>query len=117
MASKTFTVSHGTIRIKVKLLPTIADVHREHQAVARRCYDGKTVCAFFLPAQRATRHVGTIVLPLAGKLREYVPHEVTHAVIHSLNGVLSHDDETCCTAVGRISARIFKHIDQMGVAV
>ena len=116
MAATTFTVSHGKIRIKVRLLPTVADVHREHQAVARRCHDGKTVCAFFLPTLRATRYVGTIVLPLQGKLREYVPHEVTHAVIHALNGVLSHDDEACCTAIGRISARIFKHLDQVGCA-
>lgn len=113
-ALKLFTITHGSIRIRVKLLPTVADVHREHQAVARRCYDGKTVCAFFLPAQRASRYAGTIVLPLAGKLRELVPHEVTHAVIHALNGVLSHDDEACCTAVGRITARIFRHIDQVG---
>lgn len=117
MAAHTFTVSHGSIHLKVKLLPTVADVHREHQAVARRCHDGKTVCAFFLPAQRVGRYVGTVVLPLQGKLREYVPHEVTHAVIHSLNGVLSHDDEACCTAIGRISARIFNHIEQIGVAI
>ena len=116
MAAKSFTVSHGSIRIKVKLLPTVSDVHREHQAVARRCRDGKTVYAFFLPAQRAARHVGTIVLPLQGKLREYVPHEVAHAVIHALNGVLSQDDEACCTAVGRISARIFRRIEQIGGA-
>lgn len=117
MVAHVFTVSHGSIRVKVKLLPTVADVHRKHQAVARRCNDGKTVCAFFLPAQRAGRYVGTIVLPLQGKLHELVPHEVTHAVISSLNGVLSHDDEACCTAVGRISARIFKHIGQIGVAI
>ncbi len=117
MAAKNFTVSHGGIRIKVRLLPTVDDVHREHQAVARRCHDGKTVCAFFLPAQRAARHVGTVVLPLQGKLRKYIPHEVTHAVIHALNGVLSHDDEACCTAIGRISASIFKRIELVGVAV
>jgi len=116
MAAKTFTVSHGSIRIKVRLLPTVADVHREHQAVARRCHDGNTICAFFLPAQRAARHIGTIVLPLQGKLHEYVPHEVSHAVIHAQNGVLSHDDEACCTAIGRISARIFTHIEQIGAA-
>lgn len=115
-ALKVFSVSHGGIRIKVRLLPTVADVHREHQAVARRCHDGNTVCAFFLPTPRATRYVGTITLPLQGKLREFVPHEVTHAVIHALNGVLSHDDEACCTAIGRISASIFKHLDQAGGA-
>lgn len=117
MAAHTFTVSHGSIHLKVKLLPTVADVHREHQARCLRCNDGNTVCAFFLPAQRVGRYVGTIVLPLQGKLHELVPHEVTHAVIHFLNGVLSQDDEACCTAVGRISARIFKHIEQIGVAL
>lgn len=118
MAAKTFTVSYGAIRIKVKLLPTVANVHREHQSVARQCRDGKIVHAFFLPAQRAAAKViGTIVLPLQGKLYELVPHEVTHAVIHHLNGVLSHDDETCCTAVGKISSRIFKRINQLQGAV
>jgi hypothetical protein len=118
MAVKTFTVSSGGIRIRVRLLPTIADVHREHQATARRCVDGNQVHAFFLPKPCATRYIGTIALPLAGgKLREYVPHEVTHAVIHALNGVLSHDDEACCTAIGRITALIFKRIEQIGVAI
>jgi len=116
MPAKNFTVSHSNIRIKVKLLPTVADVHREHQAVARRCNDGKTVCAFFLPAQRAARCVGTIVLPLDGKLQEYVPHEVAHAVIHALNGVLSHDDEVCATAIGVLSARIARKIDRRRAA-
>jgi hypothetical protein len=117
MVAHTFTVSHANIRVKVRLLPTVMDVHREHQARCLRCRDGNNICAFFLPAQRVGRYVGTIVLPLAGKLHELVPHEVTHAVIHSLNGVLSHDDEACCTAVGRISARIFNHIGQIGGAL
>ena len=116
MTAKTFTASHGGIHIRVKLLPTIADVHRAHQSVAKRHREGNIVAAFFLPAQRAARHVGTVFLPLQGKLQEYVPHEVTHAVIHALNGVLSHDDEACCTAVGRISARIFRRIEQLGGA-
>lgn len=113
----TFNVSYGGIRIKVKLLPTVADVHREHQAVARQCRDGKMVQAFFLPAQRVAKVIGTIVLPLQGKLPELVPHEVTHAVIHYLNGVLSHDDEACCTAVGKISLRIFRRIEQIQGAI
>ena len=110
--AKTFTVCHGSIRIKVKLLPTVADVHRAHQHGCKRDMSGRTVYAFFLPAQRAARHVGMIVLPLNGKLEELIPHEVAHAVIHAQNGVLSHDDEACCTAIGRISARIFKHIEK-----
>ncbi len=117
MPVKTFVISHGSIRIKVKLLPAIADVHQEHQITARRCGTGKTVLAYFMPAQRAGKIIGTIVLPADGRLRELVPHEVTHAVIHTLNGVLSHDDEACATAIGRLSSTIFRRVELLGVAL
>lgn len=107
---KVFTVNYGGIRIKVKVLPTVADVHREHQDVARRCRPGSVVMAFFLPAQRAARHVGTIVLPLDKRLPEFIPHEVTHAVLHKMGGVLSADDEKFATAVGRLTASIHRKI-------
>ena len=106
-----FTVTHGSIRIKVKLLPTVADVHRSHQTGCKRAI-GETVYAYFVPSAQAARHVGTIVLPMQGNLNEWIPHEVTHAVIHALNGVLRHDDEDCATAIGCISARIFKRVNQ-----
>lgn len=111
----TFNVSHGGIRIRVKLLPTVADVHRSHQHGCKRDMSGKAARAFFLPTQSPTaKYIGTVVLPLArADLRELVPHEVAHAVIHAQNGVLSHDDEACCTAIGIISARIHKRIEQL----
>lgn len=106
-AIKVFTVSHGGIRIRVRLLATIEEVHREHQSTARQLRNGKTVFAFFLPAASpSAKYIGTIVLPLEGKMEELVPHEVTHAVLHKAGGVLASDDEPFCTAVGMLSARI-----------
>lgn len=109
-ALKIFTVSYGGIRIKVRLLPTIADVHREYiDGTPRR--DSKIVHAFFAPTHRAdAKHVGTIALPLDGLLAELVPHEVTHAVMHKMRSVHCADDEALATAVGMLSARIHKKL-------
>jgi len=119
MKSKTFIVSHMKIRIKVKLLPTVGDVHRQYTggtSVPRRV--GATIIHGFFAPSTSAKHIGTIVLPMqGGKLRELIPHEVSHGVIHAQNGVLSHDDEACCTAIGCLSASIFKHIERMGVSI
>lgn len=118
MSAKTFAVNHGKIRIKVKLLPGVDDVHRAYTggvSVPRR--SGAKIVHGFFNANTPAKHVGTIVLPMTGgNLKELVPHEVTHAVIHHLNGVLSQDDELCATAVGVLSARIFKHLEKTGWA-
>lgn len=115
----TFTVQHRSIRLRVKLLPTVADVHRAYtggNAVPRRA-NANIVHGFF-QSSSGNKFVGTIVLPMQGtNLLEIVPHETTHAVIHHLNGVLSHDDEPCSTAIGCISARIFGQLKKMGVAI
>jgi predicted SprT family Zn-dependent metalloprotease len=120
MASKTFIVRHGSIRIKVKLLPTVADVHREylkHNGIAR-CRDGKNAEAFTLRKSDKANEIGVVYLPEhGGDLFELIPHEVNHVVIHALNGVLSHDDEDAALAVGILSSRIFKRTRQMGVAI
>lgn len=118
MKAKTFTVTHRKIRIKVKLLPTVDDVHRAYTggiSVPRR--SGASVVHGFFNANTPAKHVGTIVLPeTGGNLTELVPHETTHAVIHHLNGVLSHADEDCATAVGILCARIHRQLKKMGVA-
>lgn len=112
----TFTVRHGSIRIKVRVLPTIRDVHRAYQASpGGRARPGKIVHAFFRETL-AGKHAGTIFLPEDGQLYELVPHEVSHAVILAQGGVLPRDDEAHCTAVGILCARIFRRIEQMGVA-
>lgn len=117
--STTFYVQHGKIRIRVKLLPTVADVHRAYTGDKKspRVAKDHLVHGFFEGSVDA-KYVGTIVLPMQGSnLLEIVPHETTHAVIHHLNGVLSHDDEPCSTAIGCISARIFGQLKKMGVSI
>ena len=112
-ALKVFSVSHGGIRIRVRLLPTIADVHRAYNASpGRRARHGEIITAFFLET-KAGKHVGTIFLPQDGRLQELVPHEVSHAVIQALGGVLPKDDEKYCTAVGILCARIFRNIGEV----
>jgi hypothetical protein len=117
MKTKTFTVTHRKIRIKIKLLPTVVDVHRAYTggtSVPRRV-GSSVVHGFFAPSAQA-KYIGTIVLPLNGSdLLETIPHEVAHAVIHAQNGVLSHDDEACCTAIGVLSAQIAKKIGGLHV--
>jgi len=110
MASKTFTVSHGGIRLRVRVLETIKDVHRAYQASpGGRARTGNIIPAFFLET-RSGKHVGTIFLPMDGRLQELVPHEVSHAVIHAQGGVLPRDDEAYCTTVGILCSRIFRRI-------
>lgn len=109
-ALKVFTVSYGGIRIKVRLLPTIRDVHREYTEGKRR-RDGKIVHAFFEPMRSpAAKYTGTMVLPLDGDLDELVPHEVVHAVMDKIGGVHFTEDETFAAAVGVLSARIARKI-------
>ncbi|MEW5905130.1 MAG: hypothetical protein AB1722_12405 [Pseudomonadota bacterium] len=115
----TFTVQHRGIRIKVKLLPTVDDVHRAYTGGSKvpRRGNANVVHGFF-EASCGDKYVGTIVMPMQGSnLLEIVPHETAHAVIHHLNGVLSHDDEPCSTAIGCISARIFAQLRKIGVSV
>jgi hypothetical protein len=117
MTSKSFTVSHGGIRLRVSLRPTVRDVHRAYQAchngAGRR--DGMQVHAFFYPTlSLSAKHVGGVVLPESGgELNELVPHEVAHAVIHAHGGVLPHDDEDTATAIGVLTARIFRRINRI----
>jgi len=106
-----FTVAHGRIRLKIRLLPTVADVHREFVSTTGvRMRKGNVVNAFFVPAGAKAKHTGSIVLPLNGRLAELIPHEVTHAVLDKMGGVLCSDDEACATAIGMLSARIVRKI-------
>jgi hypothetical protein len=119
MSATTFYVQHGKIRLRVKLLPTVADVHRAYTGDKKspRIARGDLVHGFFEGSVDA-KYVGTVALPMQGaNLLEIVPHEITHAVIHHLNGVLSHDDEPCSTAIGCLCASTFKQLRKMGVAV
>lgn len=114
MATKKFTISHHGIRIQVRVLPTVRDVHRLYQSTpGGKARGGKIVHSFFLETRAGKR---TIYLPADGKLHELVPHEVSHATVQAYGGVLPRDDEAYCTAVGILCARIFRRIEQIGVA-
>lgn len=119
MAATTFTVRHGSIRLKVTLRESVREVHKAYQAChsGTRLRNGKVVFAFFWPTLSTTaKHVGGVVLPMAGgNLNELIPHEVAHAVISHYGGVLPHDDEAAATAIGTLSARIFRRLKKMGV--
>lgn len=111
-ALMTFTVRHRKLRVKVRLLPILRDVHREYtEGGKQRAPKGKEVHAFFRKAKsRKAKHIGTIVLPSNGRLKELIPHEVTHAVLHKMRVVKARNDEACATSVGILSARIDKEI-------
>lgn len=113
-ALASFSVSHAGLRLRVRLLPTDRDVDREYRG-GRPRRDGLYIHAYFSPtkSQRA-RHGGTIVLAGNGRLKELVPHEVTHAVMHKLGGGVLADDEPLATAVGILTARILGRIERIG---
>lgn len=111
-ATNSFSVRHGSCRLRIRLLPTVADVHREYSAGECR-RDGKIVHAFFYASQPQSLHTGTIVLPQDGQLEELIPHEVVHAVMHQMGGVHCTDDEALATTVGVLSARIARKIEAM----
>lgn len=111
-----FTVTHAGLRLRVRLLPSHREVEHEFRD-GRRRRDGLCIHAYFAPAksQRA-RHGGTIALAGNGRLKELVPHEVTHAVLHRLGGGMQ-DDEPIATAVGILTARILTRIERLGYAI
>lgn len=111
-----FSVSHNRMKLRVRVLPTVADVDAAYRGGRRRC-DGKIVNAYFEPSMQRHGSVGTIVLPADGSLAELVPHEVVHAVMHRIGGVHCSADELLATAVGILSARIFRRCAQLGIGV
>ena len=117
-ALKVFSVSYSKISIKVRLLPSMMDVHHEFKSLSgMKLSKGDIVNAYFNPTlSTAAQYTGTIALPIDGCMNELIPHEVVHAVIHSLRGVHCIDGEFVATAVGQLCARIFKQIRKIGVA-
>ncbi|WP_241069538.1 SprT-like domain-containing protein [Achromobacter insuavis] len=106
-----FQVSAAGMRLRVRLLPSVADVDAEYRGGRRRS-DRKVVHGYFQAAAPGARVIGTVAVPLSGtNLREIVPHEVCHAVIHHLQGVSARDDETAASAIGLLCAAIFSRIE------
>jgi hypothetical protein len=112
-AVATFTVTVNNKRVRVRLLPTVLDVH--HACVeGTRWRSDKTVYAFFNPSVGAS-HIGTIVLPLDEISPELITHEASHAAHHverlrmEMRTAVIVDDaaeERIATFTGRLSERI-----------
>jgi hypothetical protein len=110
-----FTVSHGSLRLIVRVLPTILDVDTEYRE-GRRRRDGNTTHAYFQQAGARAHHFGTIVLPANGDLNELVPHEVAHASVRYRGGsVHAGADERHAIDVGLLTARIHKRCARLGI--
>jgi len=115
-ALQTFSVRHGRLRLRVRVLRSHVEVGREFRAGSRRMA-GLFIHGYFQPTKsRSARHAGTIVLAGNARLEELVPHEVTHAVMHRLVAVECSLDERLATAVGILSARIMTRLRRLGVA-
>ena len=111
-----FTVAHGRIKLRVRLLATISAVDAEFHE-GRRRQRGRTVFGYFSTADQGDGCVGTIVIPCDADLMELIPHEVTHAVLHRLGRVDRHDDEALASAVGVLTARIVRQLAKRGLGV
>jgi hypothetical protein len=79
-AVATFTVRVDRRSVRVRVLPTVQDVHRACMEGSRRC-DGRIVHAYFDPF-RNPLNLGVIVLPGEKLSLELIAHEATHAGFH-----------------------------------
>lgn len=110
-----FTVRYRAVRIKVRVLTTLAEVHRDFRLIAKPL-QGEFVSGFFLPSvSKANRHIGTIVLPADGDLLTIVPHEVVHAVMQHIKFADVDTDEPLATLTGKISGEILRRLQVMGI--
>jgi hypothetical protein len=110
-----FTVGYAGIRLKVRVLPHAKDVYMECTGAKKWRMRAELPRAFFRPSIRSKKYTGTVVFAGNDRLAEIVPHEVTHAVLHKMGCVDSRDDEAFATAVGMLSARILRKIEQGGI--
>lgn len=111
-----FTVRYGRIKLRVRLLPTVSDVHAECQQIADTRVRGGKCQAYFYATPRASI-TGVVALPMSGgDLADLIPHEVTHAVVSVLGDIAAGNDEALATAVGMLSGCIRRHIERLGLA-
>lgn len=106
-----FTVSYAGIRLKVRVLPHARDVYMECTGARKWRTRAELPRAFFRPSMSG-KYTGTVVFAGNDDLAEIVPHEVTHAVLHKMRAVETHDDEAFCLAVGILSSRIARKISR-----
>ena len=94
------------MRLRVRLLPTVPMWTRSIAGPQAQRSQGRS--RLFPGGSTGARVIGTVAVPLSGSnLREIVPHEVSHAVIHHLQGVSARDDEAAASAIGLFARPFF----------
>lgn len=116
-AVASFNVMRGGVRLRVRVLATVAEVHKAYGAGgARHRRAGRMVHAFFQASETKAKSIGTLVLPASGgDLADLVPHEVTHAVMCRLQRVTAEDDERLATLVGQLTRTIRARLAERGI--
>jgi len=110
-AIRSFFVRHNNIRIKVRVLPHILDVHKEFTGGKRVKNKDDLVAAFFQACVNPlAKYLGTIVLAGSDVLEEIVPHEVFHAVMYHFKTVVREDDEPAAYAIGILTSKILRQL-------
>lgn len=110
-----FHLRYGELRVRVRVLPSVAQVDRAYYA-GRRCRDSRRIYAYFEPEPEPhAARVGTVVLPANGALQELVPHEMVHAVMHELGRADRRADEYLAGAVGVLTARALARLRRLGL--
>ena len=110
-----FTVRHCGIRLKVRVLATaeeMVEAYLRAPGAGNITSPDEEPRSFFCAIRSAkSRYTGFIVLLACPKLYEYVPHEVTHAVLDYFDEPVSYkDDEEVALSIGILSAKIFKEV-------
>lgn len=111
-ALKQFTVSHETIRLRVKVYSHAKDIYAllNNGAKWRASYAELPHGAFIASRSSAARFIGTILLSGNQDLNDDVPHEVAHAVVHFYGGISATTDEPAAYAIGRLTSKILKKV-------
>lgn len=113
-AASSFVVSHGAIKLRVRVMSSLRAVGAAYRAEGSRCTvdaRGMLIYAFFESAAPRSRYTGTIFLCENTRLFEVVPHEVVHACLHHFKNVSTDDDEKFAMAVGCLTANILTKLD------
>ena len=112
-----FRVRHVGIHLRVRLFATPEEVWEAYlraPGVAERYTPDTAAKSFFRVVRSAkSQFSGEIVLLRTKKLMEYVPHEVTHAILHYWETPVvtdADDEEEYAYAVGRLCAKIFAKV-------
>lgn len=115
----TFRIRHAGIRLRVRLFGTKEEIWEAYLRLPRGCEEVNApkediALSFFRSISSMTSPLsGEIALLLSPKLFEYIPHEVSHAVLYYWETPVvadAPDEEEFAFSVGILSAKIFAKV-------